>query len=823
MKLTFALLLAFLFVFSAVWIVGCGDDDDDDNNDDTTPGGDDDDAGDDWCPGYSGDNPCCKNSDPCDWGVDGYCDCDDQCSWDREDCGSGDDDDDDDDDDDNNDDCDDDDDDNDDDDNDDDNDDDDDDDDDDTTPPPDVTNEARAAGFKLFYRERSDRLLLAWNRFGMTGDAGFGTTIGKHFIAKAGNDFEVQAGETDNNDIGQPLWSTWQAAQHFAGRNLDLTLMRMFEGMAFYESISGHQGITSREVLPGWTRVMDGVNSTITRTRDGDPISAPSEFLYDPSFEQEILDTFYDDVVVTYRENPGEYYWNFKPRAELGQYAVTWVFSDWPNWLHISNCCGSWMVAKKGMWEGAFWGNHNSRDNFPDMAMGFLSAFEAERDESLPADVRAAAAHAAIAGHRVGDRIIADTTVQMTVDETHDYETLVPGGQVRPDGRTEWQDLGSLASCTTAYLAKALTTEGLSSPVPAIPMPGSIENSAIQELLRLLGFEEIPLPPKVCHNIDDAFFGLTWREFLDAELLGISLWDLAFAIAEVFPDLFPELVGSTGDDFKEMEMAAMALCYYADMNDKTQLLREAKAHLANLLDMHHILAELAYGGFEASLGTPQHAVWAELVDKVTEDQYVAAFTAALYGLDYDLEDFDNFSIGEGRAAYLESILAIGDTNPWPLLTDDEIMGLVQNELDGKTNEPWIVERYWERFPDGPPIRRAGEGYEAINADGQWQAAENPRHASWHAHRLMYEMALCTNAPWVMSCEWAALGCERPDLNDSGGVDASDQSLFDDLMVTYSGVTCDVDNTWCEGADLDRDGEVGNNDLAFMVAAQGCVR
>lgn len=45
------------------------------------------DAQDDPCPGYSGtDTGCCYTSDPCAWANDGYCDCDETCSWDTVDC-----------------------------------------------------------------------------------------------------------------------------------------------------------------------------------------------------------------------------------------------------------------------------------------------------------------------------------------------------------------------------------------------------------------------------------------------------------------------------------------------------------------------------------------------------------------------------------------------------------------------------------------------------------------------------------------------------------------------------------------------------------------
>lgn len=778
----FSLLVFFVLLLSCLIAAGCDDDDDDDNDsqdDDASP------LDDDSSPADDDDNND-QTSPPAD-----------------------DDDDDDNDDNDNDD-------------NNDDNDDDDNDDNDDLTPPPDVENPARAAGFKLFYRERLDRLMLAWNRFGLVGDAAFGTNIHKHFIAKAGDEYEVLGGESDNNDLGVSIWSAWHAYRNFGGRNLELTLIRQFEGLAFYEAITGHPGITSREVIPGWTRLMDGVNDQITRTRDGEPFTPP--VVFSGALEQEILDAFYDGIVVNYRENPYEYYQNFKPRGELTGYAVTYVFSDWEDWLHVSNCCSSWMETKLGIWQGAYWGNHNSRDNFPDMSLGFLAAYEAAKDETLPEDLSAAVTAAVEAGHRIGDRIVADSSIQMTVDEHHDYDTLVPGGQVRPDGRTEWQDLGSLASCTTVYLAKAISTEGLDVPLPELPMPGAIETSAIYELLRLLGFEDIVLPVLNCTSIDDAFVGLTWGELLDLEVFGVSWIDLAYLVAELFPELLPELLGKTGDDFKEMEMGAMALCYYSQINEKDDLLRKARRHLSHLLEMHYILADLAYTGAAASRGAAWEGAYADLIKANEEHLYVAAFMANLCGLEAPLEDFDNFSYGESYAAYLESILNLADTAPWTLLTDEEIMAQIQAELDGKIDgEPWIVERYWARFPDAPPVRRAGDGYEAINAAGEWQAVENPWHTIWSARKLAYEAPLCTKAPWVLSCDWAALGCARPDLDDSGAVDAADQTLHETLLATYSGVVCNEDNTWCEGADLDRSGAADADDRDFMTAAQGCVR
>jgi len=691
---------------------------------------------------------------------------------------------------------------------------------DDDTPEPPVTNEARADGFRLFYKERVERMLLSWNRYGMVGDAAFGVNIGKTAISIDGNEQEIVKGETDNNDIGASIYATWNAYNNIGGRDAELTLIRQFEGLAFYEAVSGGEGFTSREVIPGWTRVMDGVSDTVTRTRYGTPVTPP--VTYPPALELEILDTFFDGLIFTYRENPMEYYWTFKPVNEMGDYAVTYVFSDPPNFLHISNCCGSWKFNQSGEWDGGFWGNHNSRDNFPDMSMGFLAAMDAVTNHrrDLPADVLDAAENAVEAGNRIGDRICSDDHVQMTIDEDGD---LVPGGEVRPDGRTEWQDLGSFASCPMVYLAQAISTDGLDVPLQPSPMPGAIETSALRQLFTLIGLPNFPLPVIKCYSIDDAFIGMTWEEILSMEIFGAPWYEIALVIAEIFPDLFPELLGSTGDDFKEMELAVAALCYYADLTGKDDLLEEAKDALSNLIELHWILAELVYGVADSPFRELPQEVYDELVESTEEHLYVAAVVGRLYGIEGPVEDLDNFSIGESRNNYIEAQLNRGDTSPYPLRDDTEIMAIIQNELDGKVDkEPWIVERYWDRFESGPPIVRDGDGYQVQDYAGDWAYVDNIDHAMYSASKLMFEMALCTKSPWTLSCDWAALGCERPDLDADGGVDADDRTLFDAAYATYSGQTCDAGNSWCEGADLDHSGAADQDDIDFIEAATGCV-
>ncbi len=697
--------------------------------------------------------------------------------------------------------------------------------DDDASPPPPVTNDARAEGFKLYYRERMLRILTAWNRFGLADDAVPGTNIGQHLIAKTGNAFEVQAGEQDNNDIGKSVWSTWFARQIYAAigdvpHAVDLSLIRMFEGLAFYEAITGHAGLTSREVLPGWTRVMDGVHGTVARTRSGQPFTPPVTF--SAALEQDVLNTFYSGLVFTYREEPLEYYYSLKPIADTGDFAVTYVFSVPGDFMRESDCCSSWMISKEGIWTGAYWGNHNSRDNFPDMSLGYLAAFQAATMNSLPADLATAAARAAAAGHRIGDCIVAYNDVQMTVPETGNYDTLVPGGQVGPDGGTSWQDLGSLDSCQDVYLAKALTTDGLHEPVPQMPMPGGIERSALAYLLKELGFPDPQLPMEYCHSLDDAMLGLTWGEVMNFKLFGQPWYQVAEDIANLDPDLFPKLLGSTADDFKELELGAMANCYYAAISNQADLLDDARNTLANLVDLHRILAKLAYSAAKSPRRTLDQRLFDKLVRDYQSELFYAAVMASLFGIETPPSDFDNFAPAESENENLENILSLNDTTPWPLITDDQIQQQVQNALNG-ADIPAVVTRYQDRFPDGPPVRTAGDGYEAIGADGNWRPAENPHHAWFNANHLLFELPLCVNAPWTISPDWAVLGCERADLDNTGTVGAADLATFNAAWTQYQGVACDAGNNWCGGADLNRDGVADQNDKDFMAAAQGCIR
>ena len=157
---------------------------------------------------------------------------------------------------------------------------------------------AKADAFKLFYRERAQRVSLSINRFALSGDVVGANAFGSAAVARAGNQREVVPGPDDNNPFGKSLFSTWKLYQAIGGRELELTLIRMFEGVVFNEAVSGHPGLTTREAFPGWTRTMDGINHRIHRSRFDVPLAPP--VVYPPDLEQEVLTTFFYNVVFTY-------------------------------------------------------------------------------------------------------------------------------------------------------------------------------------------------------------------------------------------------------------------------------------------------------------------------------------------------------------------------------------------------------------------------------------------------------------------------------------------------------------------------------------------
>ncbi len=694
--------------------------------------------------------------------------------------------------------------------------------------------QAKADAFKLFYKERTQRALVSLNRFSLSGDAVAANAFGGARVARSGNQFEVVPGPDDNNPFGKTLFSTWKLYQAMGGRDLELTLIRMFEGIVFNEAVSGHPGLTTREAFPAWRRTMDGVGKTVTRTRFDVPVTAP--VVYPADLEQEVLDTFFKGVVFTYRENPEETFFNLMPALSMGSFAVTYVFEELdhdPPFLRQSDCCSSFMKSQKGPWQGAYWGNHNSRDNFTDYAMGFLAAFEAEATSGLPEDLAQAASNAAEAARRTGDLVLASGNILMTVDEWHDYETLSPAGGMNPDGEVEWQDLGSLSSCQMAYVAHAVSSEGLSWPVPETPLPGAIETSAIRDLFRQIGLPPPPLPVIQCRSLDDAFIGMTWREILDIQIFGIPIWQVAELIALLAPDLFPNLLGTMMDDFSEMMLGAVMLCFYAQQEGDEDLLSASLQSLENFIELQAILAELVYGVAQHPLVLEVNgsSVVQDQIKAADEMLYKGAAYARMFGFDSPMEYFNGFALGDARTAYIEEYLDRADTTEHPLLDDGEIGAVVDAKLDATVDRaPWRVERYLERFPPDSeipyPVRRGGDAYECIGPDDEWMPTENARHEPFHISSpgLWFEAPLCVHGTDTLDCSWASLGCAPADMDESGVVDEMDGTIFEDIYDRYGwGAWCNKGNGRCEGADLDRSGFLTRADRAFMEAAQDCTR
>ncbi len=668
-------------------------------------------------------------------------------------------------------------------------------------PVPDVDSAARA--FKLYYRERVERGLVAFNRFMLAGDVGFGSNIGKVGVARTGDEWEVVPGPNDNNDIGVSARATWQAYKTFRTRTTALAAIRMFNGLVFYEAVSGHPGMTARNVYPGWTRVVDGMAGTVVRTRDGKP--AASLLSIAPELEAEMLGTFYSGVKMTYREDPSDILLNYMPTNEIGPYSVTYSFNHMPDFLRVSNCCASMKRTPAPYpWEGAFWSNHNSRDNFPDLTAGYIAALEAMQDPDASQDVRDAASQAWEAGQRIGDLIEDNGGRIMTVDEFHDYQTLVVSGGVRPDGESEAEDLGSLSDCQMVYLARALSSQGLAMPLPELPAPGSVE-----KLLTIFDECKTPDPVQTCNTIGEAYCGKDWINIGELHLLGEPLLEVIEKLEKDSPGSAKSLIGSFQDDFGEKTLAVLDLVHYAELTGNQALLEDARKALDEITQTMRMFGELMYASTDP----------ASLANRM----YEAGLLAAAGGLTVPLEDMNGFARAEWMMAYLESLPDLPDTVPAPLKTDAEILQIAQEELAGASES--VQQRYKDAYGDTPPLRRAGDGYEARQLHNgtltEWAPVVTHHHQVVGGIKLLEALALCEAAPQLLDCTWAKLGCSRPDLDGSGTVDEGDKTLFAQKSTAYPGTPCRAANQWCEGADLDRTGTVDATDGAFMDAAQGC--
>lgn len=667
--------------------------------------------------------------------------------------------------------------------------------------------EAAARAFKLYYKERVERVTVSYNRFLLVGDLTFGTNIGKVGIAKQGNEYEVVPGPNDNNPIGISIWTTWHAYQIFRTRTLELTLVRMFNGLRFFEEVSGHPGVTSRFVYPGWTRIVDGQTGSVTRTRGGAPATAPTR--YNTELEDEIMKAFYDGIRVTYREDPEDILFNYMPATEPHRYSVIYSFSGLPGYLRSSDCCCSIMRTPAPYpWEGAYWGNHNSRDNFPDLSLGLVTAMEAAKDQSLPDEVREAAEGAVEAANRIGDLIVQNDAL-MTVGEHTPYDQLTNSGAVRPDGEVEGQDLGTLSDCQMAYLSRAISSEGLGLPPPPAPAPSAPIEAIFIDIFGDNVDCEVADGTRTCTRVEEAFCGWDWSNLEEMTIYDQPWLEMIREMEDESPGTAEMLLGSWQDDYYEITLAATALINYADLTGNRELGDRARSALSGLARLMRIFADLIY-----SHDNP---------GRLAEQTYRAALFEGWGALEpVPLEDLGEFATAENEIAYIESWLTMDDTQPAAMRTDEQIREMIAGQLEGSSDT--VKRRYADNYGDTPPVRVAGEGYEARGApeaEHPWRPVERPHHLVVGHVRLLQALPLCNTSPQLLDCTWAAMGCERPDLNSDRTVDETDSAQFETLRQEFSGKSCREKNDWCQGADLDRTGRVDETDAAFVQAAQGC--
>ncbi|MCB9730775.1 MAG: hypothetical protein H6746_20050 [Deltaproteobacteria bacterium] len=676
------------------------------------------------------------------------------------------------------------------------------------------TDESRARAFKLFYRERLDRALIAYNRFGLFGDVGFGLAVDRAHVAREGQSYDIVVGPNDNNLMGTPLRAVWHAWRHFHSRTAELTLIRMLRGLEFYEQVTGHPGLTSRMALTGWTLDIDGVAKTATRTRDGAAVTSP--LATDAALEAEILATFFDGVKMKYRMNPRDTYLTFLPGWDPAEYAITQSIPNLPDFIRISDCCATLRRTPEGYpWADSWWSNHNSRDNFPDIALGVLAAMEAEASPETPEAIRGSATRVAEAGVRIADLIEANGGNIMTVDEYHDYDTLTVSGEIRPHGLPENEDLGSMASCPMALLSRALSTQGLEAAPVDVFLPGTQELLIAHDYPGLIEcpFEE----PRRCASIDDAICGLSWATIDELKVLDQPIFELAVELEAGTPGSAETLLGSFQNDFDDVAEAMVSLEAVLRVKGEAALADDARDSVGHLTDLMRRFADILYGERKP--------------EKRASQRYEAAIFDAMAGREVVASDLGEFEPEDARMARAEGLLQIPEAQPVKLYTDEELLQLITDGLanlqdkSGPGRSEAIRKRYAETYPDGkPPIRRAGDAYEARQGQGPWFPAERPRHKVVGGFDLMQAVILCTTAPELLDCSWAAIGCAPPDLDQSGTVDAADLALFETAFTGYGdGATCDEANGHCGGVDLDASGTLDASDRAFMTAAQGCVR
>jgi hypothetical protein len=651
-----------------------------------------------------------------------------------------------------------------------------------------VDPDAAARAFRIFYAERVDRALVAWNRYALFGDASSAATIARYDVARTGAEIEVIPGPKDNNPIGTSVLGAWAAWRVFRTDAAELTLIRMLQGSAFTEQVTGVDGLTVREAFPGWTRVMDGVGGTISRQRRGEDVTAGVAPPVD--VDDEVLAAFFDGVRVTYQEDPSDFLAWHHPVADTSQFAVTYAFGD-DDLIRISDCCSSLKRTPEGRpWAGAWWGNHDSRDNLPDHLLGVMAAKLVAADPDASARLKTAADAAIASGRRIGDLIDAAGGIVQTVDETHAYGTLTPSGQVRPHGFSEGQDLGSLGDCPDVWASVAASTAGLVDPLSPRPIPGTIE-----PMLQDIGADCPTTPQPACTSLGTAYCGLDWTAFSDLTLFGTPLLEMARNIEAASPGQAAELFGSFQGDVVHIVDAMAAVALDARARGDDARLAEVGAQLQAMDDLVRAMADILY-----TTASP---------DQRARQRYEAARLDGLAGLHPPADDLGELALEEARMARLEGLLTGGDTPAWDLVDDDALRARVQGKLDelAASSDPWdqaVHDRYVDAFGDTVPVRREGDAYEARTARGDWQPIPNPHHEQVSGDALFHALPLCVTAPHLLDCTWAVRGCAAVDLDASGTVDEADLAAFE-----------------ASPSDVDGDGTVGDLDAAFVNAAQGC--
>jgi hypothetical protein len=292
--------------------------------------------------------------------------------------------------------------------------------------------------------------------------------------------------------------------------------------------------------------------------------------------------------------------------------------------------------------------------------------------------------------------------------------------------------------------------------------------------------------------------------------MGIPWLDVAEQLDKLSPGLADAMMGSFQNDYDDIVESTEAIVYYARITGNGGLEAAARSALQDQTNLMRRFADVIFMRTDPGERAKQ--------------RYEAAIFDAAGGLEPIPEDFSGFSIAERRIAAIEGLLTMEDTEPKPLMTDEEILEEVENSL-AHEKLATVVERYRDTYGMTPPVRRAGEGYEArTSLDTVWRPVKNPHHRGVGGLELLQEIPICVYAPHVLDCTWAKLGCTVADLDRNGLVDEADRVLFEKAFEQYHGTSengCTPRNGWCSGADLDRTGELSSLDQTFMEAAQGC--